>query len=623
MQFLDEAKIYVMSGKGGDGCLSFRRERNIPFGGPNGGDGGRGGDIVLRCVEGLNTLIDFRYQQHFKAGKGEHGMGSQCHGGAGNTLIIPVPVGTEIYEEDGETLIVDLTVPGEEVVLARGGKGGLGNIHFKSSTNRAPRQTTPGEPAEERWVWLRLKLISDAGLVGLPNAGKSTFLAAVSRARPKIADYPFTTLKPQLGVVYIDEREFVLADIPGLIEGAHEGVGLGIRFLGHVERCRVLLHLVDGTQEDVAGAYRMDTFSSGFVEILAAEQTPDSTAWFQGTADAVRKAARHFARYDAEYYLILAGDHLYRMDYAQMLAAHIERKADVSIAALPVNADDATSMGILMFDGHGAIQQFEEKPNLERLAAIGRSAPAGSTFMPLDDDKPFVASMGIYVFTREVLFEMLEQQSGVDFGRELIPAALNRYRVVPHLHKDYWADVGTVQAYWEANMSLLSEDPALNLYDPEWIVHTRSEERAPAKVGANAQVGGSLLSNGSRVEGTAERSIISPGVFIGEGAIVRDSVILHDTIIEAGAVVDRCIVDKNVVVCGFGRRGVLLLGTHANMAKNIGNDTRVESCNGASRLRDNVRMINIFEIAGLLEHVNYVGQIFVESVVHGRVGCGL
>jgi GTPase len=256
MKFLDEAKIYIQSGAGGNGCVSFRREKFIEFGGPNGGDGGRGGDVIARAVDGLNTLIDYRYMQHHKAQRGGNGMGKDRHGANGKDLIIKVPVGTQIYDEDGETLLADLDKLGDEVVLARGGNGGFGNAHFKTSTNRAPRHANPGQPGEERTIRLRLKLIADAGLVGLPNAGKSTFLAAVSAAKPKIADYPFTTLHPQLGVVAVGGREFVLADIPGLIEGAHEGAGLGDRFLGHVERCRVLLHLVDGTSEDVAAAYR-------------------------------------------------------------------------------------------------------------------------------------------------------------------------------------------------------------------------------------------------------------------------------------------------------------------------------------------------------------------------------
>ena len=256
MKFLDQAKIYIRSGNGGAGCVSFRREKFIEFGGPDGGDGGRGGVVIAECVDGLNTLIDYRYQQHFKAKTGGHGMGKNRTGANGADVILKVPVGTQIFDEDNETLLADLTQVGQRVVLARGGNGGFGNAHFKSSTNRAPRHANPGQPGEERTLWLRLKLIADAGLVGLPNAGKSTLLAAVSAAKPKIADYPFTTLHPQLGVVSIDGREFVLADIPGLIEGAHAGVGLGDRFLGHVERCRVLLHLVDATGLHAGEAYK-------------------------------------------------------------------------------------------------------------------------------------------------------------------------------------------------------------------------------------------------------------------------------------------------------------------------------------------------------------------------------
>jgi GTP-binding protein len=257
MKFLDEAKVYIQSGAGGNGCVSFRREKYIEFGGPNGGDGGRGGDVVIEAVNGLNTLIDYRFQQHFKAKAGGNGMGKDRHGAGGKDAVLKVPVGTQVYEEDGETLLADLTEVGQRATVAKGGNGGFGNAHFKSSTNRAPRHANPGQPGEELTIRLRLKLIADAGLIGLPNAGKSTFLAAVSAAKPKIADYPFTTLHPQLGVVRVDEREFVLADLPGLIEGAHEGVGLGDRFLGHTERCNVLLHLVDGTSEDIAAAYEI------------------------------------------------------------------------------------------------------------------------------------------------------------------------------------------------------------------------------------------------------------------------------------------------------------------------------------------------------------------------------
>ncbi|MCR9220142.1 MAG: GTPase ObgE [Alphaproteobacteria bacterium] len=271
MKFLDEAKVFVKSGDGGAGCVSFRREKYVEFGGPDGGDGGRGGDVIARAVNGLNTLIDYRYKQHFKARRGAHGMGSNRTGGSAEPVVLKLPVGTQILAEDKETLIADLTYEGQEVVIARGGDGGRGNTAFKSSTNQAPRRSEPGWPGEEMWLWLRLKLIADAGLVGLPNAGKSTFLAASSRAKPRIADYPFTTLHPQLGVVGVDAREFVLADIPGLIEGAHEGHGLGDRFLGHIERCRILLHLIDGTDEKVVEAYRtvrgeLEAYGHGLAE---------------------------------------------------------------------------------------------------------------------------------------------------------------------------------------------------------------------------------------------------------------------------------------------------------------------------------------------------------------------
>jgi GTP-binding protein len=256
MKFLDQAKVFVRSGNGGAGAVSFLREKFVEFGGPNGGNGGRGGDVIIRCVDGLNTLIDYRFQQHFKAATGTHGMGKDRHGAKGEDSVLKVPVGTQVYEEDNETLIFDFTKVGQEVVLLSGGNGGFGNAHFKTSANQAPRRANPGLEGTEKWIWLRLKLIADAGLVGLPNAGKSTFLAAVSAAKPKIADYPFTTLHPNLGVVTIGERDLVLADIPGLIEGAHEGQGLGDRFLGHVERCSILVHLIDGTQEDVKTAYK-------------------------------------------------------------------------------------------------------------------------------------------------------------------------------------------------------------------------------------------------------------------------------------------------------------------------------------------------------------------------------
>lgn len=255
MKFLDQSRVFIRSGDGGAGCISFHREKYIQLGGPDGGDGGRGGDIWIEAVNGLNTLIDFRYRQHFKAKTGVHGMGRNRNGAKGDDLTMKVPVGTQVFEEDNETLIADLTWEGQRFLIAKGGNGGFGNAHFKTSVNQAPRRANPGQEGEERWVWLRLKLIADAGLVGLPNAGKSTFLASVTAAKPKIAAYPFTTLHPNLGVARIDEREFVIADIPGLIEGAHEGVGIGDRFLGHVERTRILLHLVSGTEDDVALAY--------------------------------------------------------------------------------------------------------------------------------------------------------------------------------------------------------------------------------------------------------------------------------------------------------------------------------------------------------------------------------
>jgi len=257
MKFLDEAKVHLKAGDGGDGVVAFRREKYIEFGGPDGGNGGKGGDVIVEAVDGLNTLIDYRYAQHFRARKGGNGAGSDRTGAASDDVVLKVPVGTQVFADDRETLLADLTVVGQRVTLCQGGDGGRGNAHYKTSTNRAPRRADKGWPGEERSVWLRLKLIADAGLVGLPNAGKSTFLAAVTAAKPKIADYPFTTLHPQLGVVRPDANtEFVLADIPGLIEGAHEGAGLGDRFLGHVERCAVLLHLVDGSQADPAAAYQ-------------------------------------------------------------------------------------------------------------------------------------------------------------------------------------------------------------------------------------------------------------------------------------------------------------------------------------------------------------------------------
>jgi GTP-binding protein len=278
MKFLDQCKIYIRSGNGGGGAVSFRREKYIEYGGPDGGDGGRGGDVWIEAVNGLNTLIDYRYQQHFKADTGIHGMGRNRHGHAGEDVVLKVPVGTQVLEEDRETLIADMDEIGKRVLLAKGGNGGWGNDRFKGPINQAPKHANPGQEGEEKYIWLRLKLIADAGLVGLPNAGKSTFLAAASAAKPKIADYPFTTLTPNLGMVDLSLGErFVLADIPGLIEGASEGQGLGTRFLGHVERTAVLLHLVDGTQEDVAGAWRtvrteLEAYGEGLedrIEILA------------------------------------------------------------------------------------------------------------------------------------------------------------------------------------------------------------------------------------------------------------------------------------------------------------------------------------------------------------------
>src|SRR3977135_1305870 len=301
MKFLDEAKIFSRSGDGGNGCVAFRREKYIEFGGPSGGDGGKGGDVLAVAGDGLNTLIDYRYQQHFKAKPGRGGMGKDRHGAGSDDVILKVPAGTQIYEEDGETLLADLTTVGQSAELARGGNGGFGNARFKSSTNRAPRNANPGQPGEEPTIRRRLKLIADAGIVGLPNAGKSTFLAMVSAAKPKIADYPFTTLHPQLGVVDSDGREFVLADIPGLIEGAHEGIGLGDRFLGHVERCRVLLHLVDATCEHAGKAYKtvrteLDAYEGHLtdkIEIVALNKidavTPDE---LKKQKDRLKRAAK-------------------------------------------------------------------------------------------------------------------------------------------------------------------------------------------------------------------------------------------------------------------------------------------------------------------------------------------
>jgi GTP-binding protein len=302
MKFLDEAKIYLSSGDGGAGCISFRREKYIEYGGPDGGDGGDGGDVYALAVPNLNTLIDYRYQQHFRASRGGHGMGSNCFGKRGKDCILKVPVGTQILMDDKKTVLADLVEPNQKVLLAKGGMGGRGNARFKTSVNQAPRIADPGIPGQELWVWLRLKLIADLGLVGLPNAGKSTFLSACTRARPKIADYPFTTLHPGLGVVRIDDQEAVLADIPGLIEGAHEGIGLGHRFLGHVERCFLLIHLIDATQEDPLKAYhtiqeelklyQTDLTTKPQIVVLNKEDAMEPTVLAQHKED-IEKACGH------------------------------------------------------------------------------------------------------------------------------------------------------------------------------------------------------------------------------------------------------------------------------------------------------------------------------------------
>jgi GTP-binding protein len=301
MKFLDSARIYIRSGDGGAGCLSFRREKFIEFGGPDGGDGGRGGDVIAECAAGLNTLVDYRFQQHFKAATGMHGMSKNRAGAKGADAILKVPAGTQIFDEEGEVLLADLIETGQRVRLATGGNGGFGNSHFKTSTNQAPRRANPGHEGEERVILLRLKLIADAGIVGLPNAGKSTFLATVSAAKPKIADYPFTTLHPQLGVASCDGREFVFADIPGLIEGAHEGHGLGDRFLGHIERCRVLLHLVDAGTAHAGKAYKtvrreLEAYGGGLAgkpEIVALSKTDTvDQATLQQQALRLKRASR-------------------------------------------------------------------------------------------------------------------------------------------------------------------------------------------------------------------------------------------------------------------------------------------------------------------------------------------
>ncbi|MFZ2102246.1 MAG: GTPase ObgE [Oricola sp.] len=333
MKFLDQAKVYIRSGDGGAGAVSFRREKFIEFGGPDGGDGGRGGDVWVEAVEGLNTLIDYRYQQHFKAKTGIHGMGQDRTGAKGADITLKVPVGTQIFEEDNETLIVDLTTEHQRFLLAKGGNGGFGNAHFKTSTNQAPRRANPGLEGQERTIWLRLKLIADAGLVGLPNAGKSTLLASTTAAKPKIANYPFTTLHPNLGVVRIDGREFVLADIPGLIEGAHEGVGIGDRFLGHVERTNVILHLVSAMEEDPAKAYKtvrreLEAYGQGLIdkpEIVALSQI--DTCDGKTIAEKAKKLKKAAGK-EPMLFSSVSRDGL--EDVLRALMAHIEdkRKAD-------------------------------------------------------------------------------------------------------------------------------------------------------------------------------------------------------------------------------------------------------------------------------------------------------
>ena len=340
MKFLDQAKIYTRSGDGGNGVVAFRREKFMEFGGPDGGDGGKGGDIVFVAERNLNTLIDFRYTQHFRAPKGGNGAGSDRTGAGADDIVIAVPVGTQIMADDKETLLADLDEPGKRIVLCRGGDGGHGNAHFKSSTNRSPRQSTPGWPGEERWVWLRLKLIADVGLVGLPNAGKSTFLSVVSAARPKIADYPFTTLHPQLGVVRLNHsEEFVIADIPGLIRGAHEGAGLGDRFLGHVERCAVLLHLVDGAAGNVVRAWRtvrdeLRLYGGGLAdkpELLVLNKSDAMTpAETRSRRAALEKAA-------GQPVMLLSGatgDNLPKVLRALMDRVHAERQAPAPVLEL-------------------------------------------------------------------------------------------------------------------------------------------------------------------------------------------------------------------------------------------------------------------------------------------------
>ncbi len=342
MKFLDQAKIYIKSGNGGGGCVGFRREKYIEYGGPDGGDGGRGGDVWVECVDNLNTLIDYRYQQHFKAQSGTPGMGQNRAGPNGKDCVLKVPPGTELYAEDRTTKLAEMLQPGDRTRLAKGGNGGFGNARFKSSTNQAPRHANPGQPGEELGIWLRLKLIADAGLIGLPNAGKSTFLAAVTAAKPKIADYPFTTLHPGLGVVRAGATDFVLADIPGLIEGAHDGAGLGTRFLGHVERCRVLLHLVDGTSEDVAAAYHtvrgeLDAYGGDLVskvEIVALNKCDAIDAdTIKERANALREACGHVPM------ILSAVSHDGLMPVLYAITSEINRdKSEKSKAAAPEKA---------------------------------------------------------------------------------------------------------------------------------------------------------------------------------------------------------------------------------------------------------------------------------------------
>ncbi len=351
MKFLDQCKIYIRSGDGGGGAVSFRREKFIEYGGPDGGDGGRGGHVWIEAVDGLNTLIDFRYQQHFKAETGIHGMGRQRHGAAGADVELKVPVGTQVFEEDKETLIVDMDAVGKRIRLCRGGNGGHGNVHFKGPVNQAPKFAMPGQVGEERWIWLKLKLIADAGLVGLPNAGKSTFLAATSAARPKIADYPFTTLTPNLGVVELaGDARFVIADIPGLIEGASEGAGLGTRFLGHVERAGALIHLIDGTQDDPVEAWRTIRHElEAYGELL--KEKPELVALNKIDAlDAearVEKAAALEAAIGQKPFLIsgVSGEGVNALLHAAWSRIRESRAAEAKPAPAPAPIDDDVSTG--------------------------------------------------------------------------------------------------------------------------------------------------------------------------------------------------------------------------------------------------------------------------------------